>query len=84
MKQIDIKELIPFMKDGWVAMDKDGRWFWYIRKPNLLKINGIWKTISTSTCELTIEAFDIAPANDWTKSLICINELQNNLCTTDE
>ena len=72
-KQIDINELIPCLKDGWVAMDEDKRWFWYAQKPNLLKINGIWKTISSSTCELTIEAIDIVPALDWTESLIKID-----------
>lgn len=32
-KQIDIKELIPFMNEGWVAMDIVGDWLWFDEKP---------------------------------------------------
>lgn len=32
-KQIDINEIIPFMKDGWVAMDRDGKWLYFEKKP---------------------------------------------------
>lgn len=30
---INIQDIIPFMKKGWVAMDKSGQWWWYNEKP---------------------------------------------------
>ena len=69
MKQIDIKELIPFMKNGWVAMDEDGSWFWCEIKPEIKNCN-IWELNKPcSYCTLT-EYVDIKPVSDWTKSLI--------------
>lgn len=38
MKQIQIYELLPLLRPGWVAMDEDGQWFsdsrssFYVRK----------------------------------------------------
>lgn len=29
---INIQDIIPFMKKGWVAMDKNGEWGWYSEK----------------------------------------------------
>ena len=29
---INIQDLIPFMKEGWVAMDKNGDWYWFKNK----------------------------------------------------
>ncbi len=34
-KQITIYELLPLLKPGWVAMDEDGKWYWYGHKPIL-------------------------------------------------
>lgn len=62
---INIQDIIPFMKKGWVAMDNDGRWFWYKRKPK--KCDGEWVGDDVGTIWYE---FDIAPADDWTKSLI--------------
>lgn len=67
---INIQEIIPFMKDGWVAMDENGDWYWYYEKPMFLPTNRIWKTTSSSTCKINTDCFDIAPADDWIKSLI--------------
>lgn len=66
--QIKITDITPFMRKGWVAMDKNGEWYWYgdeiecdanlwFGSPDYVKID---------------DAFDIAPADDWTKSLIAI------------
>lgn len=70
-KQIKIEELIPFMKEGWVAMDKNGLWFWFYRKPEIIieawnYPNGI------GIYECLSNAFNIAPAKEWAKSLIKI------------
>ena len=68
-KQIDIKELIPFMRKGWVACDSDGTWNFFQYKPYFVKKGG-W-----NCCRGIIYPFrniNIAPAEDWTKSLIKI------------
>lgn len=66
---INIKELIPFMKEGWVAMDENGVWYYHEQEPEMSdSITGgywcSWDNVRISDC------FDIAPADDWTKSLI--------------
>ena len=73
---INIQDIIPFMKKGWVAMDEDGRWCWYDRKPTKDLLNRMWwkkKKKSDWHGFSEIKAFDIAPADDWTKSLIKVS-----------
>lgn len=65
---INIQDIIPFMKDGWVAMDKDGRWHWYSDKPKTFYDS--WLGPQRMTDYIWLSCFDIAPADDWTKSLI--------------
>jgi hypothetical protein len=89
MKQIDIKELIHFMRDGWVAMDKDGDWYWFEEEPHYNIEEEVWmlhccqnprhEEICLPVCMSTIK-----PVSNWTKSLIRIDESQNNFCITDE
>lgn len=68
-KQIDIKELIPFMRDGWVAMDIDYSWRWFNSKPDMQSC--YWNTPEDDMfCEINAFAFCIKPAKDWTKSLM--------------
>lgn len=65
---INIQDIIPFMKKGWVAMDKDGAWFWYSDKPKTFC--GLWLRPKREHQYSKLSCFDIAPADDWTKSLI--------------
>lgn len=65
-KQIDIKELIPFMKKGWVAMNPNGIWVWFDNIPH--KTLSMW--MSTGYEIYIGRSFNIAPVSDWTKSLI--------------
>ena len=71
---INIQDIIPFMKKGWVAMDENGLWCWYKTKP--IKVSsitgGYWQS---NTCE-SITMFDIAPADDWTQSLIKVKGIK--------
>lgn len=65
---INIQNIIPFMKDGWVAMDSNGEWYWYPLVP-AIEFNREWRCAAMqSTYEL--KAFDIAPADDWKQSLL--------------
>lgn len=67
---IDIKDIIPFMRNGWVAMDSDNKWFWYSNKPlNPKGVIAIWHKNGGDVGDL-YASFDISPAEDWTKSLI--------------
>lgn len=78
-KQIKIEELIPYMNDGWVAMDKNGGWVWFSKKP-LLIINdkvewcNCWMPALNSKMQSLSfynEIFrKIKKSKDWTKSLI--------------
>lgn len=67
---INIQDIVPFMKKGWVAMDEDGRWFWHENKPFIEKLKCAWFNYSGTCRMVNLGAFDIAPADDWTKSLI--------------
>ena len=33
MKQITIYDLLPLLNSGWMAMDEDGTWWYYEKKP---------------------------------------------------
>ena len=71
---INIQDIIPFLNKGWVAMERLGVWWWFDKKPWCNEDSGEWEQNATSDwhgfCELN--AFDIAPADDWTKSSIRI------------
>ena len=65
---INIQDIIPFMKEGWVAMDANKIWVWYSCKPIVSKRR---KLFLVTQGEMTpLDCFDIAPVDDWTKSLI--------------
>ncbi len=75
---INIQDIIPFMKKGWVAMDSDCRWGWYDNKPAICKELLQWLPDDNGELyEMLNIPFDIAPADDWTKSLICIKGKNN-------
>lgn len=65
---INIQDIIPFMKDGWVAMDKDGYWYHHEEEPYILRGNEYWSN-DGSTDGLS-DIFPIRRAKNWTKSLI--------------
>ena len=68
---INIQDIVSFMKDGWVAMDGDEEWWWFSVEPFM--IDDEWWCRSGYGYKETIHIsamFDIAPADDWTKSLI--------------
>lgn len=77
IKQIKIEELIPFMKKGWVACDKDGTWRFWTTLPLLEDFYTYWQfdldyITEESEAENLSVIFNITPAEDWTKSLIKI------------
>lgn len=60
-----MRDIAPKMRPGWVAMDDDGRWYWYDKKP--LELN--WGFHIKGSIKIQIEFFNIEPVNDWQKSL---------------
>lgn len=77
---INIQDITPFMKKGWVAMDSNGNWLWYDRKPKKDSFDRMgWIENEKSDWHgfSELEAFDIAPADDWRKSLIRIKGKNN-------
>lgn len=72
MAQIKIQGLLPLLKPGWVAMDKNGEWGWFKEKPYADVYHNDWSTTfgKPYVC-LAIDAFDIAPfEGDWKDSLM--------------
>lgn len=66
---IKIDDLLSLLKKGWVAMDENQEWFWFENKPRTKSsiLGGYWQS---NGCEIVSNLFDIAPADDWKKSLI--------------
>jgi hypothetical protein len=64
---IDIKVLLPLLKKGWVAMEDNGVWCHYTKKP--IRSNTGWETESIMDYN-TIFLFNLKPAEDWKNSLM--------------
>ena len=61
------------MKEGWVAMDKNGKWWWFPLKPYPYMTSYEWLFRSSDEDKEAIfisGVVDIASVNDWTESLI--------------
>lgn len=70
-KQITIYDLLPRLKPGCVAMDKDDEWFWFDFKPN--HNDFMWGTNVKvdDECISLSKLFNIAPFDgDWKDSLM--------------
>ena len=63
---IDITVLLPLLKKGWVAMDKNGSWHWYKEKPYIEKYYYSWNS-GSPVC--FIGGFNIKPVENWMDSL---------------
>lgn len=64
---IDIKVLLPLLKKGWVAMDKNGDWCWYKEKPYIEKYYYSWNSGMPVS---SMRGFNLKPATDWKDSLM--------------
>lgn len=64
---IDIKALLPLLKKGWVAMDKNGDWFWFKNKPYADSQMMCWRADDDFE---EIQCFNLKPATDWKDSLM--------------
>lgn len=60
-----MRDIAPKMNEGWVAMDKDESWYWYMYKPKIEDDN----YNPLNLCYSSLESFDIIPVDDWKTSL---------------
>ena len=67
---IKIEQLLPALKKGWVVMDPDGCWLWFSHKPTRGKDEWFFPSYGVPTMEVLSVSFNIAPVEDWKKSLI--------------
>ena len=65
MKQITIYDLLPLLRNGWVAMDADGTWCWFSQKPNVGDMEWLWVGRVRF-----LDSFKIKKARKWQDSLI--------------
>ena len=65
-EQIDIEVLLPLLNKGWVAMDKNGDWYWFKEKPYIEKYYYSW---NSGLPVSFIGGFNIKPAENWEESL---------------
>lgn len=69
---IDIEVLKPLLRKGYVAMDKDGDWYWYSEKPistvNHWEFGGGFCVGTNQHCE-KIKSFNLKPVENWETSL---------------
>ena len=66
------KNIAPYMKKGWVAMDNDCNCFWYNTKPMIDIEKEEWDY--NDTYSNLSDMFNIEPVKDWTKSLIKVGQ----------
>lgn len=60
-----MRDIAPKMRPGWVAMDETDSWYWYMDKPEIDDCGFAPENL----CYTSLECFDIAPVDDWRKSL---------------
>ena len=66
---INIEDLIPLLRKGWVAMDKSKHWCWFKTKPTRISFCWVNHNCTYWIASASLSCFDIAPVEDWEKSL---------------
>lgn len=71
MKQITIYKLLPLLRKGYVAMNKNKDWCFFAFRPNLVDEYGLFVRQEIDFDYAPLEMFNIAPfAGDWKDSLM--------------
>ena len=63
-----MKEIAPKMRAGWVAMNKQGLW-WYFPDEPLLNMGSLCWNKTGAKFPSLLNGFAIAPVDDWMQSL---------------
>ena len=69
-EQIDIKVLLPLLKKGWVAYEKEYGWIWFKNKPLILRGTEEDATWVNEGSYSIIGGFNLKPAENWEESLM--------------
>lgn len=73
-----MRDIAPKMCDGYIAMDKNGDWRWFIRKPYIpasIKYPSSWFMRRSSPYNIKfLGMFIIARVDDWQQSLRKVGE----------
>ena len=64
---IEIEDLIPLLRKGWVAMNRNGFWSWFDKEPFPDETCGFWRNLGKTV--YFKDCFSIMPVEDWEKSL---------------
>lgn len=64
---IDIEVLKPLLQKGWVAMDENGDWYWYEKKPRIFTSCASWSLFNYRY--KILYGFNIKPAENWKESV---------------
>lgn len=64
---IDIEVLKPLLRKGWVAMDGEGDWCWYEKKPYISRFG--WTLEKYDSLFMLLSGVNIKPAENWKDSL---------------
>ena len=67
---IDITVLLPLLRKGWVAYEKEYGWVWFNNKPFILRGTEEDKTWSSEGSFGIIGGFKLKPAENWETSLM--------------
>lgn len=65
-----INSLGKISKAKFIAMDRDGQWYWYVKRPIIGHSHWLLGTDGGGYGELTEGLFNIQSAKDWRKSLV--------------
>ena len=75
MNQITIYELLPLLRKGYVAMDKDGTWCWYTFRTSHNDFSWGFNANFMDEYICLSDTFSIAPFDgDWKDSLMKCGE----------
>lgn len=66
---IDIRALLPLLKKGWVAYEKEYGWIWFKNKPLILRGTEEDATWVNEGSYSIIGGFNLKPAENWEESL---------------
>lgn len=69
MAKIDITELFPYLNNGFVAMDGDGVWYWYKKRPHPCKSRDGWQPVDDSEFQRLSAAFNLSTDLHWSQTL---------------
>lgn len=67
-----LDRVASLLKDGWIAQDSSGTWYYYPEEPEIFHTAGRWDTKNNEWYSLS--PFNLPHSEDWTSSLYQIKE----------